>query len=86
MIDVELEAGDALFFHSNVLHKSDQNNSDRRRWAFIMSYNMASNDPVLPHHHPQYTPLIKVREKGGRMMLCFLRSEMKRYWHVIAQI
>lgn len=60
LINVELEAGDALFFHCNVLHRSDQNNSDRRRWAFILSYNMASNDPVLPHHHPQYTPLIKV--------------------------
>lgn len=57
---MELEAGDALFFHCNLLHKSDQNNSDRRRWAFLIAYNKASNDPVMPHHCPQYTPLIKV--------------------------
>jgi hypothetical protein len=25
-----------------------------------MSYNRASNNPVRPHHHPQYTPLVKV--------------------------
>lgn len=52
-----MEPGDALFFHSNVLHRSDQNKSDRRRWAFLISYNRASNDPVLKHHHPQYTKL-----------------------------
>ncbi|XP_011406309.2 PREDICTED: uncharacterized protein LOC100641267 [Amphimedon queenslandica] len=60
LVDVELEAGDALFFHCNLLHKSEQNNSDRRRWAFLIAYNRASNDPVIPHHHPQYTPLARV--------------------------
>ncbi|XP_003385392.2 PREDICTED: uncharacterized protein LOC100635181 [Amphimedon queenslandica] len=60
LVEVELEAGDALFFHCNLLHKSDQNNSDRRRWAFLIAYNRASNDPILPHHCPQYTPLLKV--------------------------
>ena len=63
LVHVELEAGDALFFHANVLHTSDQNSSNRRRWAFIISYNRASNNPVLPHHHPFYTPLKKVRVK-----------------------
>jgi hypothetical protein len=60
LVQVELEAGDALFFHCNLLHCSDQNNSDRRRWAFLIAYNKASNDPILPHHCPQYTPLVKV--------------------------
>lgn len=52
--------GDALFFHSNLLHTSGPNNSDLRRWAFLMAYNTKSNNPVIPHHCPQYTPLIKV--------------------------
>jgi ectoine hydroxylase-related dioxygenase (phytanoyl-CoA dioxygenase family) len=60
LVEVELEAGDALFFHCNLLHCSDQNNSDRRRWAFLIAYNKATNNPVLPHHHPFYTPLEKV--------------------------
>ena len=36
---VEMEPGDALFFHCNLLHKSEQNNTDQRRWAFLVAYN-----------------------------------------------
>lgn len=53
----ELQPGDALFFHSNLLHTSDKNLSDMRRWAFLCAYNRADNDPVYKHHHAQYTPL-----------------------------
>ena len=60
LLHVEVEPGDCLFFHCNVLHRSDQNASDYRRWAFLVCYNRASNNPVYKHHHPQYTPLIKV--------------------------
>lgn len=56
----ELDPGDGLFFHSNVLHRSDQNRSDHRRWTVLMCYNAAHNDPYLEHHHPGYTPLSKV--------------------------
>ena len=56
----ELEPGDGLFFHSNVLHRSDQNRSDMRRWTVLMCYNAARNNPFLEHHHPFYTPLAKV--------------------------
>ncbi|XP_033731050.1 L-proline trans-4-hydroxylase-like [Pecten maximus] len=59
---VEMNAGDALFFHSNVLHMSDPNDSSDRRWALIMAYNRASNNPVerLAAPFPRYTPLAKV--------------------------
>ncbi|XP_033645231.1 L-proline trans-4-hydroxylase-like [Asterias rubens] len=60
LVYVELEPGDALFFHANVLHKSNRNDSDRRRWVFILSYNLARNNPFKKHHHPCYTPLHKV--------------------------
>ncbi|KAI8482984.1 hypothetical protein Bbelb_392840 [Branchiostoma belcheri] len=56
---VEMEPGDALFFHCNLLHRSEQNHSDRRRWAFLVAYNRASNNPVMEHHHPRYTPMAK---------------------------
>lgn len=56
----ELNPGDALFFHCNLLHTSDKNDSDLRRWAFLCCYNRADNDPVYKHHHPNYTPLHKV--------------------------
>lgn len=56
----ELQPGDALFLHCNVLHTSDHNNSDVRRWALLCSYNRADNNPVYKHRHPNYTPLKKV--------------------------
>ena len=42
---VELEAGDALFFHSNLLHRSEANTSDKARWSIISCYNRQSNEP-----------------------------------------
>jgi ectoine hydroxylase-related dioxygenase (phytanoyl-CoA dioxygenase family) len=44
-ISVPLEPGDAILFHCNLLHRSDANNSDWRRWNFICSYNAADNHP-----------------------------------------
>ena len=40
---VEIEPGDALFFHSNLLHRSEANLSDRPRWSIISCYNSLSN-------------------------------------------
>ncbi len=59
---VELEPGDALFFHSNLLHRSDRNRSDKPRWALISCYNTRTNTPYKESHHPSYTPLHKVRD------------------------
>jgi ectoine hydroxylase-related dioxygenase (phytanoyl-CoA dioxygenase family) len=56
----EMEPGDGLFFHCNVLHRSDQNRSEHRRWTVIHCYNAARNNPYVEHHHPFYTPLEKV--------------------------
>jgi ectoine hydroxylase-related dioxygenase (phytanoyl-CoA dioxygenase family) len=40
---VELNSGDALFFHSNILHRSEANLSERPRWSLISCYNSLSN-------------------------------------------
>jgi hypothetical protein len=55
----DLEPGDAVFFHCNLLHRSDQNTSDQPRWAFICCYNAQRNDPYKESRHPRYTPLAK---------------------------
>jgi len=39
----ELEPGDALFFHSNLIHRSEANLSDQPRWSLISCYNSQSN-------------------------------------------
>ena len=56
----ELNPGDAVFFHCNLLHRSDANKSDQPRWAMVCCYNAARNDPYRDSHHPRYTPLDKV--------------------------
>jgi len=43
LVYVELKAGDVLFFHSNLLHRSEANLSDMSRWSMISCYNRASN-------------------------------------------
>jgi hypothetical protein len=43
LVYVELQAGDILIFHSNLLQRSDANLSDRPRWSMISCYNRASN-------------------------------------------
>ncbi|MEM0927111.1 MAG: phytanoyl-CoA dioxygenase family protein [Planctomycetota bacterium] len=57
LLYIEMDPGDVLFFHSNLLHRSDQNTSDHPRWSMVCCYNAKSNDPYKDSHHPRYTPL-----------------------------
>ena len=43
LVYVEIEPGDALFFHSNLLHRSEANLSDSPRWSIISCYSSQSN-------------------------------------------
>ena len=60
VVYVEMEPGDTVFFHANLLHRSDQNRSEHPRWSMICCYNAARNNPYKESHHPRYTPLTKV--------------------------
>ncbi|MDB9317674.1 phytanoyl-CoA dioxygenase family protein [Nodularia spumigena] len=67
----EMEPGDAMFFHSNTLHGSDPNKSDRPRTLMHCSYNAVSNEPIIHEgqEHHLYRPLIKLPDsviKEGR--------------------
>jgi ectoine hydroxylase len=66
LVHVEMEPGDALFFHANLLHRSDRNTSEQPRWSMICCYNAARNDPYKDAHHPRYTPLGKVEDGAIR--------------------
>jgi hypothetical protein len=61
---IEAEPGDALFFHCNLLHRSDQNRSERPRWSLICCYNAARNNPYKESRHPRYIPLNKVSDSA----------------------
>jgi ectoine hydroxylase-related dioxygenase (phytanoyl-CoA dioxygenase family) len=64
LVYVEMDPGDCLLFHCNLLHRSDQNHSDKPRWSMICCYNAARNDPYKESHHPRYTPLHKVPDSA----------------------
>ena len=55
----EMEPGTALFFHANLLHRSDNNESGDPRLVLICCYNTRHNPCQEEPGHPSYTPLIK---------------------------
>lgn len=66
LVYVEMNPGDTLLFHCNLLHRSDQNRSEHPRWSMICCYNAARNNPYKDSHHPRYTPLHKVPDRAVR--------------------
>lgn len=57
LLHVELKAGDALFFHSNILHRSEANLSDTARWSLISCYNRESNKAYNERSLSHITPI-----------------------------
>lgn len=57
LVYAELEPGDALFFHCNTLHRSDQNRSANRRWTLIICYNAVWNDTFKREDDRYFVPL-----------------------------
>ena len=64
LVYCEMQPGDALFFHANLLHASDRNESENPRWGMICCYNAKHNDPYKDSQHPRYTPLKKVDDSA----------------------
>lgn len=62
LVDCVLAPGDAVAFHCNTLHRSDQNRSDKRRWTFLCCYNAVSNDTFKRDDDRYYVPLDKVAD------------------------
>lgn len=58
LIYVELKAGDALFFHPNLLHRSAANLSDSARWSLISVYNRSMN---IPYNEPSQASTVTLQ-------------------------
>jgi ectoine hydroxylase-related dioxygenase (phytanoyl-CoA dioxygenase family) len=58
LIYVEIMPGDALFFHPNLLHRSEANLSDAPRWSLISVYNRSEN---IPYNEPSQSSTIPLR-------------------------
>src|SRR5436309_5602590 len=80
LVYVELEPGDALFFHSNTLHRSDQNKSPQPRWSLLCCYNTKHNNPYKTSHHPFYEKLEKVPDSTLKQMGVKLFAEHTEFW------
>ena len=60
LVYVEIEPGDALFFHSNILHRSEANLSNSPRWSIISCYSAQSNLAYNETSTSWHTPIEKV--------------------------
>ncbi len=61
---VELDPGDVLFFHSNLLHMSEANLSDKPRWSLISAYNLSYNVPFREKNTSCITPVKVVPDEA----------------------
>ncbi len=57
LVHVEMDPGDALFFHCNLLHASGQNTSDQSRNVLLCCYNRADNVPFFDEPTNATTPI-----------------------------
>ena len=63
LVYVELEPGDVLFFHPNILHRSAANTSDKSRWSIISAYNLSYNVPFREKNLSCIQPIVKVADE-----------------------
>ncbi|HEV3324097.1 MAG TPA: phytanoyl-CoA dioxygenase family protein [Puia sp.] len=66
LVYVELEPGDALFFHPNLLHRSAANLSDTARWSLISCYNRQTN---IGYNEPNGSATTPVRTVPDEALL-----------------
>ena len=64
LVYCELEPGDALFFHSNLLHRSEANLSEYPRWSIISCYNALSNPAYNEQSVSWKTPIDTVPDEA----------------------
>ena len=64
LVYCELEPGDALFFHSNLLHRSEANLSDHPRWSIISCYSLQSNLAYNETSTSWHTPVDVVSDEA----------------------
>jgi ectoine hydroxylase-related dioxygenase (phytanoyl-CoA dioxygenase family) len=68
LVYAEMEAGDALVFDGNLLHRSDANLTNTYRWGYICSYNAVDNAPFKRvREYGNYEELRKVPAGTFRM-------------------
>jgi ectoine hydroxylase-related dioxygenase (phytanoyl-CoA dioxygenase family) len=78
LVYCEMQPGTALFFHSNLLHRSDQNRSEHSRWSLICCYAAASNPIGNEACRSQLTKIEKLPDAQ-------LKPTAQRLWNSMQQ-
>jgi len=81
LVYAEMAPGDACFFHSNTLHRSDQNKSPNPRWSLLCCYNTKHNNPYKASHHPFYEPLETLPDSIIKDMGAKLFGAETEFWN-----
>ncbi|MDP4285816.1 MAG: phytanoyl-CoA dioxygenase family protein [Bacteroidota bacterium] len=71
---VEIVPGDALFFHSNLLHRSEANLSENSRWSLISVYNRAAN---IPYNEPSGSSTVPIEVVPDEALLTWDTGELQ---------
>lgn len=64
LVHCEMAPGDGLFFHSNLLHRSDANRSEKPRWSVICCYAARSNSALRRDPRLNYKPLERIEDRA----------------------
>ncbi|WP_373522548.1 phytanoyl-CoA dioxygenase family protein [Aquiflexum sp.] len=64
LVYCELKPGDVLFFHPNLLHRSEANLSENARWSVISAYNLSYNIPFREKNLSCITPVQVVSDEA----------------------
>ena len=80
LVHCEMEPGTAVFFHSNLLHRSDQNRSPNSRWSLICCYSGAKNPickdvPYARYKRLEKCPDSKIKEAGRQQLEALRQTE-----------
>ena len=73
LVYCELEPGSAIFFHCNLLHRSDRNTQPRPALGVDLLLQRGAQRPYKESRHPRYSPLEKwpderIKEIGRRQV------------------
>jgi len=80
LIYVELKPGDALFFHSNLLHRSEANLSEYARWSLISVYNRSTN---IPYNEPSQSSTIPLQAVPDEALMEWESKQMSDEAHFL---
>lgn len=79
LVDCVMAPGDALFFHSNLLHASGANTSDHSRNVLLCCYNRQDNVAFAPNPTNANVPIDKLDDAGFAEYLDRPLADTRRY-------